>query len=51
MITRKKRKFHSPEFKAYALNLAEKASFPSAAKEPGLKESQLYSWCTAANRK
>ncbi|MGI9281509.1 MAG: transposase, partial [Endozoicomonas sp.] len=51
MTTKKKRKLHSPEFKAEALKLAEKTSVPSAAKELGLQESQLYTWRTAANRK
>ncbi len=51
MTTKKKRKFHSPEFKAEALKLAAKTSVPSAAKELGLQESQLYSWRAAANRK
>ncbi len=37
-----KRKFHSLAFKAEALKLAEKTSAPSAEKELGLKESQLY---------
>ena len=51
MTTKKKRKIHSPEFKAEALKLAEKTSVPSAARELGLKESQIYTWRTAANRK
>ncbi len=51
MTTKKKRKFHSPEFKAEALKLAAKTSVPSAAKELGLQEAQLYSWRTVANRK
>ena len=51
MTTKKKRTFHSPEFKAEALKLAEKISVPSAAKELGLKESQLYTWRAAASRK
>ncbi len=51
MNTKKKRKFHFPEFKAEALKLAEKTGAPFAAKELGLKESQLYTWRTAANRK
>ena len=44
MTTKKKRTCHSPEFKAEALKLAEKTSVPFAAKELGLKESQLYTW-------
>lgn len=51
MTTKKTRKYHTPEFKAEALKLAEKTSVPSAAKELGLKESQIYTWRTAANRK
>ena len=51
MTTKKKRTFHSPEFKAEALKLAEKTSVPSAAKELDLKESQLYTWRAAASRK
>ncbi|KEQ16076.1 transposase [Endozoicomonas montiporae] len=51
MTTKTKRKFHSPEFKVEALKLAEKTSVPSAAKELGLQESQLYTWRAAANRK
>ena len=51
MTTKKKRKFHSPEFKAEALKLAEKTSVLAAAKEIGLQESQLYTWRAAANRK
>ena len=33
MTTKKKRKLHSPEFKAEALKLAERTSVSSAAKE------------------
>lgn len=51
MTTKKKRKFHSPEFKAEALKLAEKTSVPSAARELGLQESQIYTWRAAASRK
>ncbi|WP_281647354.1 transposase [Parendozoicomonas sp. Alg238-R29] len=42
MTTKKKRKLHSPEFKAEAIKLAEKTSVPSAARALGLQESQLY---------
>jgi transposase len=35
---------YSPEFRVEALGLAEQAGVPSAAKELGLHESQLYSW-------
>lgn len=51
MTTKKKRNYHTPEFKAEALKLAEKTSVSAAAKELGLQESQLYTWRTAANRK
>ncbi|WP_051786570.1 transposase [Endozoicomonas numazuensis] len=51
MTTRKNRKFHSPEFRAKALKLAEKTRASSAAKELERQESQLYIWRTAANRK
>ncbi|MCL6269256.1 transposase [Sansalvadorimonas sp. 2012CJ34-2] len=51
MTTKKKRNFHSPGFKTEALKLAEKTSIPSAAKELGLQESQLYSWRTVGNSK
>ena len=51
MTTSKKRKYHTPEFKAEALRLAEKTSIPSAARELGLQESQLYAWRSAALRK
>nr|WP_152558750.1 hypothetical protein [Endozoicomonas numazuensis] len=43
MTTKKKRKIHSPEFKAEALKLAEKTSVSSAAKETRAKRvSTLY---------
>ncbi len=51
MTTSKKRKYHTPEFKAEALRLAEKTSIPSAARELGLQVSQLYAWRSAALRK
>ena len=51
MTTKKQRTFHSPEFKAEALKLTEKTSVPSAAKELGMKESQLCTWHAAVSRK
>ena len=38
------RRRYSPEFRSEALGLAEQVGVPSAAKELGLHESQLYSW-------
>jgi transposase len=38
------RKRHSPQYKAEALALAERVGVPTAAKQLGLHESQLYSW-------
>lgn len=38
------RKRYSEEYKAEALALAEKVGVPSAARELGLHESQLYGW-------
>ncbi|MCB1622019.1 MAG: transposase [Thiothrix sp.] len=51
MKTTTKRRHHSPEFKSEALKLATQTSEPSAAKQPGLQESQRYNWRAAANRK
>src|SRR5512136_458759 len=38
------RKRHSQQYKAEALALAERVGVPTAAKQLGLHESQLYSW-------
>lgn len=38
------RKRHSAQYKTEALALAEKVGVPTAAKQLGLHESQLYSW-------
>ena len=43
MTTKKKRTCHSPEFKAEALNLAEKTSVPSAAKDLGVNAKTFHS--------
>lgn len=51
MKTTTTRRHHSPEFKSEALKLATQTSVPSAAKQLGLQESQLYNWRAAANRK
>jgi|688.fasta_scaffold1236297_1 transposase len=45
-----KRKKYSPQFKDQALELASKEGVAQAAKDLGLKESQLYSW-RASQRK
>ena len=42
------RRQHAPEFRAEALALAEKVGVPTAAKELGLHESQLYGWRSKA---
>ncbi len=39
---------YSPEFRDEALALAEKVGVPTAARELGLHESQLYGWRTKA---
>ncbi|MDE1314979.1 IS3 family transposase [Vibrio aestuarianus] len=44
MTSNKKRIFHSPEFKAEALKLAEKVGVAAAARQLGLHESELYGW-------
>jgi len=44
-IIRQKR---PPEFRSEALALAEKVGVPTAAKELGIHESQLYGWRTKA---
>ncbi len=51
MTSKKKRQQYSPEFKAETLKLAEKTSVAIAAKELGLKESQIYTWRAAAAKK
>lgn len=38
------RKRHSPQYKQEALALAERVGVPSAAKQLGINETQLYSW-------
>ena len=48
MTSKKQRQKYAPEFKAETLKLAEKTSVAIAAKELGLKESQIYTWRTAA---
>jgi transposase len=45
------RRKHSPEFRAEALALAEKIGIPTAARELGLHDSQLYGWRSKANAK
>lgn len=40
----KSKPFHSDEFKAEALGLAEQIGVPKAAKELGIHASQLYQW-------
>lgn len=45
------RKQHSPEFKAEALQLAEKVGVTQAARQLGLHGSQLYQWRAAAEKK
>jgi transposase len=42
------RNTYPPEFRSEALALAEKVGVPTAAKELGLHESQLYGWRTKA---
>ena len=51
MTSKKQRQKYAPEFKAETLKLAEKTSVAIAAKELGLKESQIYTWRTAAAKK
>ena len=51
MTTKAKRRQLSPEFKVEALKLATKTSVASAAKDPGINESQLYNWRSAASKK
>jgi transposase len=41
---KKKRTSYSPEFKKQALDRAEKDGVAAAARDLGLKESQLYAW-------
>jgi len=41
---RKKHQKYSPQFKDQALERAEKAGVPQAAKDLGISESLLYSW-------
>jgi transposase len=50
MTNKKKRIFHSPEFKAEALKLAEKVGVAAAARQLGLHESQIYGWRKAAQK-
>jgi transposase len=38
------RQRHSPQYKTESLALAEKVGVPTAAKQLGLHESQLYAW-------
>lgn len=47
-MSQPKRNRYSDEFKAEALKLAEKTS---AAREPGIHESQIYGWRSAAKKK
>jgi len=42
------RQRHSPQYKTESLALAEKVGIPTAAKQLGLHESQLYSWRSKA---
>ena len=42
------RQRHSPQYKTESLVLAEKVGVPTAAKQLGLHESQLYSWRSKA---
>jgi transposase len=42
------RQRHSPQYKNESLALAEKVGVPTAAKQLGLHESQLYSWRSKA---
>lgn len=51
MTPKKQRQKYAPEFKAETLKLAEKVSVAAAAKELGLKESQIYAWRPAAAKK
>ena len=58
MTNKKKRIFHSPEFKAEDLKLAEKVGLAAAARQLGLHESQIYAstdilacWCSCAETK
>ena len=47
----KKRKYHSPEYKAEALKLALKIGAQKAAEELGLYDSQIYNWRKAGKVK
>ena len=50
MTNKKKRIFHSPEFKAEALKLAEKVGVAAAARQLGLHDSQMYGWRKAVQK-
>lgn len=50
-MSQQKRNRYSDEFKAEALKLAEKTGVASAAREPGIHESQIYGWRSAAKKK
>ena len=50
MTNKKKRIFHSPEFKAEALKLAEKVGVAAAARQLGLHDSQIYGWRKAVQK-
>ncbi|SIO93818.1 Transposase [Vibrio spartinae] len=50
MTSKKKLIIHSPEFKAEALNLAEKVGVAVAARLLGLHESQIYGWRKAVKK-
>ena len=49
-LAQKKRKQYSPEFKKQALLRAEQEGVSVAARDLGLKESQLYAWRTKEKR-
>ena len=50
-MTKAVRKQYSPEFKEEALKLAELVGPTQAAKQLGIKDSQIYAWWSAVQRK
>lgn len=51
MTIKKNRKTYTAEFKAEALKLAERVGVAEAARQLKIYETQIYNWCSAAEKK